>query len=352
MIAWTEELVYHDGARFFSDLCQAIDSARRSIEMESYIFDRDALGMRVLNHLAAAARRGVQVRLLLDGFGCSGWTYSDLNEVRSQGVDARMYHPLPWQNYPGRVWRYLTPQRLFRGLGKLNRRNHRKTCVIDGGLAFAGGMNVSARHLEWRDTSVRVRGEGSLELTRAFELAWKNIHGQRDLLRKERKRAYHRLLERILGAERRVWITNPYFVPDLLLIRGLRYVAWTGRDVRVLLPRRSDVWGIQWAIQAFYWILLSSKVRIFEYEPAILHAKILLIDDWASVGSTNLNQRSLVHDLEADIVLSQPGSVQSVEQRFLSDLARSREIEASHWERRPIRRRFFESLALVFRRWM
>lgn len=377
MKAWKAETVYHDGDRFFLDLCQALSLARTGIDLETYIFDRDSLGKRVLKHLSDAARRGVRVRLLMDGFGCSRWSYLDLKELEDAGVEARFYHPLPWQNPYYRFWRFLTLRRTLLGIWKLNRRNHRKTCLIDADVAFLGGMNISDRHLArksgdraWRDTSVQVRGISLSRLARVFDHAWTHARSaafkgrdfqkftarpgllRLNLTRKQRGAGYEDLIHRILSAKKRIWITNPYFVPDLALIRALRFAAWAGMDVRVLLPKRNDVWGLQWVIKAFYFILLTAKVRIYEYVPSVLHAKILLVDNWATVGSSNLNHRSLLHDLEVDVVLGLKESIRSLEEQFLRDLSHSKEIDARSWGRRSWAARLLERLALLFRRWM
>jgi cardiolipin synthase len=374
---WTEEAIYHEGDRFFSDLAHALAAARASVDLETYIFDRDELGQQVLHELAAASRRGVRVRLLLDGFGCANWTYQDQEELEHAKIDVKFYHPLPWQNSNYSFWRFLTPRRTMLGLSKLNRRNHRKTCVIDGELAFLGGMNVSARHLTrsagaqaWRDTSVRVRGEALHQLTRAFDHAWiharsASLRGVNDprflirskllrlnLNRKMRAALYEDLIHHMLHARKRIWITNPYFIPERALIRALRFAGWAGIDVRVLVPKRGDVWGLKWAIKAFYYILLTAKVRIYEYSPSVLHAKVMMIDDWAMVGSSNLNHRSLLHDLEVDVILVRPESLRSLEAQFLRDLSQSVEIDAHSWSQRPWIARALERLALLFRRWL
>ena len=353
MRSWDEEAVFHEGDRFFDQLGRTMSQARQSIDLETYIFDRDRLGREVLGWLEDAARRGVRVRLLLDGFGCSTWNHADTEKLRESGIDTHFFHPLPWQCRS--IWRI--------GLGKLNRRNHRKTCVIDGETAFLGGMNVSGRHstkqagaAAWRDTSVMVQGRDVRILSQAFEHSWSRARQfsralgavRINVTRRQRRAANADLTQRVLRARHRVWVTNPYFLPDFSLIRALRFAAWAGTDVRLLFPRKNDVWGMRRLSQAFYFVLLSARVRIFEYQPSVLHAKIVLIDDWVKVGSSNLNGRSLLRDLEADVVLSKAESVRSIENRFLDDLGHSKEVDATRWIRRP----WFEKLMRLFRRWL
>lgn len=378
MGAWEREAVFHEGERYFAEMIQAIGGARKSVDLESYIFDRDELGERVLTALSLAVRNGAQVRLLLDGVGCAQWNRLQLGEVRSRGIQARFFHPLPWQSRRFNAWRALG---LFRirtfllALGRLNRRNHRKTCIIDGTTAFLGGMNVSARHLErgrgpaWRDTAVRVDGTEVRRLTEAFELAWSGRAkgGARtrprssrlvrlNATRRQRRAEYQALLRRVLAARERIWLATPYFVPELSLLRALRFSAWAGTDVRLLLPARNDVWGMKWAIRASYLALLSAGVKIYEYRPSVLHAKISLIDSWSRVGSSNLNHRSLLHDLEGDVILTRPESLQAIQERLERDYSDSYRIDLASLRRRTGMRRFIdgflENLALVFRRWL
>ena len=374
---WEHEKVYSDGDQFFSDLSHAMVHARQSIDLETYIFLKDPLGLQVLEQLKAATSRGVRVRLLLDGVGCSSWTAQDILDLKKDGIELRYYHPLPWQLTKFSFWKMMKPNRIFLGFSKLNRRNHRKTCIVDHRTAFVGGMNVSAVHRAsysgreaWRDSSIRIEGPSVHHLSQAFELAWnhpmsatlssrerKLLPVREDLLRlnvtsKQRWLAYRDLVGRVLRAKSRVWITNPYFVPDRTLVRALRLVALSGTDVRILVPHKSDVFAMEWAVKAFYLVLLSSGVRIFEYIPAVLHAKTVIIDDWATIGSSNLNHRSLFHDLEVDVVLTQKRSLAQVEQQFIEDLSKSREIQHHQWKLRPHTQKLLERMALMFRKWL
>lgn len=360
MKEWLEEEVFHDGDLFFEGLLSAVDSARRSVDFESYIFDKDSLGRKVLDHLIDAASRGVQVRLLLDAFGSLTWGASDLASLRKKGIKARLYHPLPWNASPRAS--------LLTAFLRINRRNHRKACVIDSETAFVGGMNVSARHLRsisgksaWRDSSARVRGDQVALLAQAFQTAWSGRKARQRLgvetfvrlndRRPTRRALYRDLIRRILKARGRIWIASPYFVPDLTMLRALRFTAWSGADVRLLLPAKNDIFGMKWISGAYYSVLLRAGVRIFEYLPSMMHAKIALIDDWATVGSSNLNHRSLIHDLEVDVVLTHKRSILAVQEGFVSDFALSREIRVAQWRRRSWFRKILERIALTWKYW-
>lgn len=367
---WTSETLYSSGDEFFLAVEQAIENAQHSVDFETYIFEQDTLGVKILAQLVRAVARGVRVRLLLDGFGSMAWTPAHVESLRAKGVEVKIYHPLPWQVSGLR--------RVLRSFRKLNRRNHRKTCVVDGRVAFVGGMNVSGLHQAslvgpqaWRDQSARVEGPGVERICAAFSAAWKekrqrrlrSLRGWRKRARqspglvlinhprRERLRVRREIYRRLSRAQHRVWITNPYFMPRLRLLRALRRAARRGVDVRLLFPRRNDVWVIRVASVALYGALLRAGVRIFEYVPSVLHAKTLLIDEWSTVGSSNLNHRSWIHDLEIDVVLTHPASVQRMEQLFTQDLQVSLEVTHSQWRSRPLWARILEVAFYRFRYW-
>ncbi|GAH09354.1 unnamed protein product, partial [marine sediment metagenome] len=153
--------------------------------------------------------------------------------------------------------------------------------------------------------------------------------------------------------KQRIWITNAYFVPDNVLLKRLRDAANNGIDVRILLPKKSDVMVMPWASSTFYYRLLKSGVKIFEYLPSMLHAKSLIIDNWALIGSSNLNHRSLLHDLEADIMLKSTESIKQLESDFLNDLTQSREVELDSWHIiRPLRQRLVGRMVLYMKYWI
>jgi cardiolipin synthase len=383
MAHWDTEEVFQDGDSFFARLETEILHAKDAIDFECYIFRHDELGRKILSALREAKKRGVRVRLLVDGIGSAHWSYHFLSSLWQEGIEAKIYHPLPWSNRKSltglKFYRYFRLRALIKSLWKLNRRNHRKVCIIDRRIAYLGGMNVSSLYIRkyagvntWRDTSVRVSGAEVSKLLEAFHSAWvekkKRKIRERTWFKKQtdyksslvklndtlrRRHRYHQeIIQRILTAKKRVWITTPYFVPELSFIRALRFAVWSGVDVRILLPRKNDLLFMSWANRSFYALLLKIGARIYEYVPAVLHAKVVLIDDWVTIGSTNRNHRSLIHDLEVDIVLTHFASKQSVEKSFLTDIEKSQEVTLATWERQPKWRLFFERLILYFRYWV
>jgi cardiolipin synthase len=383
MKTWTQEKVFHDGDRFFSDVVQSIRNAKKSVSIEVYIFELDALGNRILSLLQKISRQGIEVCLLIDGFGSLPWDESDLEALRSHGIHVRVYHPIPqWMLrllLPWNLWRLFQWGRWVKVIGKLNRRNHRKVFLIDQEIAYVGGFNITSSHLRefsgnrtWRDSGVRVEGSAVKELADAFQRVWETSQRNRRRLKipfrnqkvslhplvklndswSQRRQYHQEVLRKIAQAKERIWITNPYFVPDFFFLRALRLSAWSGVDVRILLPKRNDIFLMQLANRASYRILLKAGVRIFEYLPSTLHAKILLVDQWVTLGSSNRNHRSLIHDLEVDVVLTRSKSLQSIEDQYLKDLSQSEEIHFSRWINRAGVHLWLEKLVLSFKNWL
>ncbi len=381
---WRSEKIWFDGDAFFDALIEDIGRARVTVDLQTYIFHDDNLGARVTAALRAAAARGVAVRLLVDGAGGGLWIAKHGRDLVSDQIAVRIYHPLPWlmfsQVYSGRSGL----ARMFRMVLQVNRRTHRKMCLIDQRVAWIGSFNCSGCHCRtyrcedsWRDTGARVEGLAVAELYQSFNWVWRRswrlsrrqmrppvvwpgvlkrreesgLVRLNDTLR-QRRRMFRELIDRIAGAKRRVWVTAAYFVPNHRLVTALGRAARNGIDVRMLMPTKSDVVFMPWVSAAFYLALLKQGVRIYEYLPRVLHAKTVMIDDWLTVGSTNLNYRSLLHDLEADIVLLHPRTHKAYERAYLDDLAQAREVTIDDWRRRPWRQKWLGRIALRIRYWL
>jgi cardiolipin synthase len=170
--------------------------------------------------------------------------------------------------------------------------------------------------------------------------------------RRLRSRFHRELLGRLEAARRRIWVTTPYFVPTLPVLRVLLHAALKGLDVRLVLPEKSDIPFVRWASMTFFPPLLKAGCRIFEYHKSVLHAKTLLVDDWALVGSSNFNHRSFLHDLEVDVAAQRPSSLKSLERQYASDFQRSREILFSDLKLRPLWTRLFTWLFFSLRHWL
>ncbi len=375
---WDDELVVTDGDAYFSALIDDIDQARSTIDLEAYIVGNDAIGQRVIGALMRARSRGVAVRLLVDGVGASHWISAIGRRFR--GCPWRVYHPMPWTILGSYVPSIYALQSRLSGYGFINRRNHRKVCVIDSTIGWVGSFNLEARHSRlhygaeaWRDTAARVMGSPVNHLTAAFDHTWRQSwrYGDRHLfpalslrgrspwvaidapvrlngLRSLRRRLWRDLLLRISRARTRVWITVPYFVPTSDLLRALELAARQA-DVRLLLPLVNDVPFMPWIAGLYVERLQRAGIRIWVY-PHMVHAKTEIIDELGLVGSSNLNSRSLVHDLEADVWLSQPTSLATLTSSFLADCATAQLVapgaRLSWWKR------WLGSTILLMRRWL
>lgn len=374
--SWRSIAIFHDGDRFFDALTQAIQSAQISIRLESYIFATDRLGMRILDLLGAAVRLGVEVQLIVDAVGSAAWSVQLREAANARQIPLKVFHELPWT----RLWRSDGKKRRFRmrrAFQRLNSRNHRKLCIVDGASAFIGSMNIIEYHLSayagtcaWRDTGVCVQGQEVEILAESFDELWskrpvslrfarKRHHAassgnlvKLNVRRAQRRENYLDILLRIVGARQRIWIENAYFVPDGSLVRALAVAAQSGVDVRIVVPAESDVVFIPWVTAAFHDGLLRAGVRIFEYTKSMLHAKTILVDDWGLVGSSNLNHRSLLHDLEADVVLADEAACNSLKEQFEIDCSHAREVTLSSWRQRAWIERLFGRLLLTLRRFL
>lgn len=355
-----EETIYSNGDSFIDDLVHSISRAQNKIHLETYIFDQDPVGERVLEALARASERGVVVRLLIDGIGSAGWTFADAEAWRKRGIDLKFYHALPWQNSAAHVWRSLTIKKIIIGFSKLNQRNHRKICIIDDEITFISSMNISARHVPsqsgpeaWRDTSVRLLGHDNrphlLDSHRAWSISQHHHEPSWKHIRQQKRNNYAELLRQIRNSQNRIWITNPYFLPDFKLTRTLCAASKRGIDVKILLPFRSDIPGFKFAMQALYSLLLGFGVSIYEYRPCILHAKIMIIDDWVSVGSYNLDYRSIFNNLEVSAVLEKPANIRLIQNQFEHDLKNSHLISLDAWKRRSRLDKYLENFFLFFK---
>lgn len=372
------EDIFYEGGSFYTQLQKDINNAKKSIDLEVYMFNYDIVGRRFCDTLIAAALRGVNVRILVDSAGSPLWGGNIAKKMENAGVETRIFHPLPW-----RLWQWSRsviklPWILKASylLLKINSRNHRKACTIDDKVAYVGSMNISTCHLNkneggdsWRDMAIRLENVDINPLKEAFDLAWENrvIHERiRDIFRHvntnpifrlnhtwHRRRILHRnLLRRISKTKERIWITNAYFVPDNFLLKKIKDAARNNIDVRILLPHKSDFFIMTWASSQFYFSLLKAGARIFEYQPSMLHAKTLILDNWVTIGSSNLNHRSLLHDLEVDVNVRLKETKQKVTQQFLEDLKHAKEIDLKNWNKRPVHQRLVGRLALYLKFWI
>lgn len=384
------------GEQAYPAMLEAIASARRSVHLETYILRSDATGERFKQALIEKARAGVAVRLMYDSVG-SLYLVSDayLSELAEAGVEIVEYHPItPWRrklvaqldrlraSSIVRRGRTFTPRRVLHEPGhwSFNRRNHHKILVVDDEIAFTGGLNIGDEYApppggDWYDLHVRVEGPVARGLARIFHRSWIEAHGSlfpqpispvpnedlRPMLAhtcdnfglRNRSRMHGAYRHAIRHAIRRVSIMNAYFIPDQLLRWALAAAARKGVNVRVMVPAHSDVRLVGHASRYLFGRLLRAGVRIFEYEGRMMHAKAGVVDgQWATIGSFNLDKRSMLHNLEAGVVILDTKFAGSLEAEFEASLAHCREVRLENWRRRPLSQRAIEWFAHLFAYWL
>ncbi len=342
---------------FYSALEKRIQEARHHVHLEFYIWNSDDTGGRFLRVLADAARRGVIVRLLLDGVGSHGFTESLLKDFIAAGGHFSWFQSLdPKRN------------RFF-----LNLRNHRKLQVVDGRIAFVGGMNIGREYEgldpalgQWRDVQVEAMGPVVHELQDVFADDWFFASGEKisaPAYFPECTGPSHCLAHVIPGgpdrrnepisksivsllneATHRVWIATGYFVPDDVILAALELAASRGVDVRLLISEKNDHPWLVVVGRSYYGQLLAAGVRIFEYSVGINHAKVMLADDrWAMIGSANLDYRSMRLNFELNLMAHSAEKNAELARILEHDFVLSQEIDPVAFAARPFRRKFAEA---------
>ncbi|MDQ6725419.1 MAG: phospholipase D-like domain-containing protein [Actinomycetota bacterium] len=344
-------------------MVEAISSAKDTIDCSSYIYWPGHAADRFSDAFIERAGAGVDVNLVLDGYGSAKLDGDHLERLRRAGVNVRIFRPVRSYN-----------------LRKLNNRMHRRILVVDGMVAFAGGVGIAdvwtgdAQDPDhWRETHLRIEGPAVLDLFGAFAENWTETTGEllagthvadprpfddgiavqvtKSTPTGGATAATQLFYAAITGATERLWLTTAYFAPDRAFEDAVGKAARRGVDVRVLVNgRQVDKEVARQAGRRSYDALLAAGVRIFEYDRTMLHAKVLLVDDrWANVGSGNFDSRSFDLDLEVNVVLQDPGLVDQLSAHFLEDMESSTEMELETWRTRPRRSRVAEYATEVVR---
>jgi cardiolipin synthase len=349
--------LFTDGDALYADMLAAIDGAGTHVLLESYIFADDEIGRRFTDALIAKARSGVLVRVHLDAAGSRFWQSRRLSRrLHNTGVQLRWFHRWDWRH----PWRY-------------NRRNHRKLLVIDGCCAYVGGFNIHRENSRaiygeqrWRDTHVRVEGELAGVAMQLFGRFW--MGHRRPAALHDAGGTDHLLSNYTLGARRQlngsfasmlsharhtVFITTPYFVPERRIQRQIASAAARGVDVRLLVPDKSDVPLAKWAARAAYDGLLASGIKVYEYQPRLLHAKTIVVDGaHATIGTANIDYRSFLLNYELNLFTRDPNLCSALDRQFHEDLEQSVMISAEHWSHRPWIDKLLELAGWMARRWL
>lgn len=377
LVAGNRVVLLEDGEEAYPAMLRAIASATDHVNLETYILEDDATGRRFRDALVERQRAGVQVNLIYDSVGSFGTPDAFFEPLVASGARVLEFNPVnPLTARAG--W-------------QVNNRDHRKLLIADGRVAIVGGINISgvysggssrrlprarpAEPLPWRDTDLQIEGPVVAEFQKLFLGTWTLQKGDplpERLYFPEQEREgnevvraigsspnepysqiYATLVSAINSAEREVFLTNAYFAPDAQLVAALKDAAARGVDVRLILPGRTDSALIFHAGRSYYTELLRGGVRIFERESALLHAKTVLIDGvWSTVGSTNLDWRSFLHNAELNAVVLGPDFGAQMREMFEADLAESKAITLEQWRRRPWSLRIKERLSRLWAYWL
>jgi cardiolipin synthase A/B len=360
-----------DGDATYRAMFAAIRAAKDHINVETYIFEDDETGRRFSDLLLRKQADGVQVNLIYDSVGSLNTPRAFFDTLRNGGINVLEFNPV-------------NPLTAKRGWA-LNQRDHRKLLVVDGSIAFVGGINISgvysgsyarsAAAIPWRDTQVRIEGPVVADFQKLFLEAWEKQHGKpppaRNYFPRPSERGdeivraigssadapyspiYVTLLSAINSAEISVYLTNAYFVPDPQLLDALKGAAGRGVDVKLILPSQTDFWAVFHAGRSYYAELMEAGVIIYERRDALLHSKTALVDGvWSSVGSTNLDWRSFLHNEELNAVMLGERFSAQMKAAFEKDLAASDRITPEEWKRRPLVMRVKEHFARMWQYWL
>src|SRR5712692_571775 len=355
--------ILRNGVQIFPSMLAAIRTAQKTINLEFYIYWDGEIGRQFAEALAERARAGVAVKIILDAVGSSQMSQSLIDFMRRNGIDLEWYHPLRWYT-----------------LSRFNHRTHRKLMVVDGAIGFSGGVGIADVWLgdadskeHWRETVARVEGPAVTQLQFAFMDNWVKSRGElltglsyfpsveprgnqiAQVIKSSPSEGSSTVkllyIISIVSAARSIYITNAYFVPDPDTTRALEGAVRRGVDVRVIVPGEfNDVPIVRQASRLGYELLLRRGIRIFEYQPTMMHAKTMVVDGiWSTVGSSNFDDRSFRLNDEANVNVYDEGIAQQMETMFFEDLAHCEEITIRKWFRRPRWSRIKEALADVLK---
>lgn len=371
--------LFQDGESTYAAMFKAIAGAKDNINIESYIIEDDDVGKKFSDALIEKQKQGVQVVMIYDSVGSTQTPKEFFQRLTDAGVKTLEFNPVnPLQAKKG--W-------------AVNQRDHRKLLIVDGESVFVGGVNISSVYsrgsstkrftsegkedaVPWRDTHLMVEGPVVAEFQKLFMESWTKQKGEtlsekkyfpaltakgKEVVRAIGSSAddggggqmYNTLISVINSAETSVFLTSAYFAPDQHIVAALTDAAVRGVDVKLILPGRTDSFLVFHAGRSFYNELLDAGVKIFERGEALLHAKTALIDGvWSSIGSTNLDWRSFLHNDEVNAVVLSLDFGAQMNAMFEKDLAASKQITVESWRQRPVTLRVKEQVSRMWVYWL
>ena len=349
--------VFTDGYSMYQELFRRIAKAKHHIHLEFYIFENDAVGRLLRDLLIDKAREGVSVRLLYDDVGC--WDVNPMfyDEMLCEGIEVRSFLKVRFPQFTSKV----------------NYRNHRKLAIIDGKVGFIGGMNIALRYLKgvpwgvWRDTHICLKGKAVYGIQTAFLTDWFAVDrtlltsaqyfpkmnsvgtSVAQIVTSDPVGEWHDimlgLVKAISCAQRYIYVETPYFLPTEQVMAAFQTAALSGVDVRLMIPKKADAFITHKGTMSYLDELMKSGVKVYFYRAGFLHSKLWVADDeWASVGSTNLDFRSFEHNFEANVFFYDEKTVCTLKEIFLEDMKKCMTLSQKIWDKRSFKNKIVESV--------
>lgn len=349
--------VFTDGYSMYQELFRRIAKAKHHIHLEFYIFENDAVGRLLRDLLIDKAREGVSVRLLYDDVGC--WDVNPMfyDEMLCEGIEVRSFLKVRFPQFTSKV----------------NYRNHRKLAIIDGKVGFIGGMNIALRYLKgvpwgvWRDTHICLKGKAVYGIQTAFLTDWFAVDrtlltsaqyfpkmdtvgtSVAQIVTSDPVGEWHDimlgLVKAISCAQRYIYVETPYFLPTEQVMAAFQTAALSGVDVRLMIPKKADAFITHKGTMSYLDELMKSGVKVYFYRAGFLHSKLWVADDeWASVGSTNLDFRSFEHNFEANAFFYDEKTVCAMKEIFLEDMKKCMTLSQKIWYKRSFKNKIVESV--------
>ncbi len=349
--------VFTDGYSMYQELFRRIAKAKHHIHLEFYIFENDAVGRLLRDLLIDKAREGVSVRLLYDDVGC--WDVNPMfyDEMLCEGIEVRSFLKVRFPQFTSKV----------------NYRNHRKLAIIDGKVGFIGGMNIALRYLKgvpwgvWRDTHICLKGKAVYGIQTAFLTDWFAVDrtlltsaqyfpkmdsvgtSVAQIVTSDPVGEWHDimlgLVKAISCAQRYIYVETPYFLPTEQVMAAFQTAALSGVDVRLMIPKKADAFITHKGTMSYLDELMKSGVKVYFYRAGFLHSKLWVADDeWASVGSTNLDFRSFEHNFEANAFFYDEKTVCALKEIFLEDMKKCMTLSQKIWDKRSFKNKIVESV--------
>ncbi len=349
--------VFTDGYSMYQELFRRIAKAKHHIHLEFYIFENDAVGRLLRDLLIDKAREGVSVRLLYDDVGC--WDVNPMfyDEMLCEGIEVRSFLKVRFPQFTSKV----------------NYRNHRKLAIIDGKVGFIGGMNIALRYLKgvpwgvWRDTHICLKGKAVYGIQTAFLTDWFAVDrtlltsaqyfpkmdtvgtSVAQIVTSDPVGEWHDimlgLVKAISCAQRYICVETPYFLPTEQVMAAFQTAALSGVDVRLMIPKKADAFITHKGTMSYLDELMKSGVKVYFYRAGFLHSKLWVADDeWASVGSTNLDFRSFEHNFEANAFFYDEKTVCTMKEIFLEDMKKCMTLSQKIWDKRSFKNKIVESV--------